>query len=98
MSMAAQMKSETCDAGVKQNKAACPVCGATEFDPCGADGKAAEPLGRQPKPVTVLLYGEPQDVQFWKRELARRAEFKDDRVQQSQFGHGFVIYPRAVND
>ena len=55
-------------------------------------------FGRQPKPVTVLFSGEPQDVEFWKRELARRAEFKGDAVQQSQFGHGFVIYPRAVND
>jgi len=57
-----------------------------------------EPFGRQPKPVAVLLYGEAADVEYWKRELARRAEFKDDLVQQSQFGHGFVIYPRAVND
>lgn len=56
------------------------------------------PFGRQPKPVTVLFYGEPIDVEFWKRELARRAEFKDDKVQQSQFGHGFVIYLRAVNE
>lgn len=57
-----------------------------------------EPFGRQPKPVTVLFSGEPIDVEFWKRELARRAEFKGDTVQQSGFGHGFVIYPRAVND
>ena len=57
-----------------------------------------EPFGRQPKPVTVLFYGETEDVEFWKRELGRRAEFKDDCVQQSSFGHGFVIYPRAVND
>jgi hypothetical protein len=57
-----------------------------------------EPFGRQPKPVAVNFYGEPQDVEYWKRELGRRAEFKGDTVQQSKFSHGFVIYPRAVND
>ncbi len=57
-----------------------------------------EPFGWQTKPVTVNFYGDPQDVEYWKREFARRAEFKGDAVQQSKFGHGFVIYPRAVND
>jgi hypothetical protein len=60
--------------------------------------KTDEPFGRQPKPVTVLFSGESQDVEFWKRELGRRAEFKGDTVQQAQFSNGFVIYPRAVND
>src|ERR1700761_8457696 len=44
-----------------------------------------EPFGRQPRPVTVNFYGEKEDVEFWKRELARHAEFKGDRVQQSGF-------------
>jgi len=56
-----------------------------------------EPFGRQPKPVTVLLFGEAPDVEFWQRELARRAEFKGDSVQRANPA-GFVIYPRAVND
>ena len=34
-----------------------------------------EPFGRQPKPVTVLFYGETADVEYWKHELGRRAEF-----------------------
>lgn len=57
-----------------------------------------EPFGRQPKPVTVLFYGEPEDVGYWKQYLAGRAEFKGDVVQRAKFSDGFVIYPRAVND
>jgi hypothetical protein len=57
-----------------------------------------EPFGCQPKPVTVLLYGEKIDVEYWQRQLVQRAEFKGDVVRQAKFGYGFVIYPRAVND
>lgn len=61
---------------------------------------STEPFGRQPQKVTVRLDGEPQDVQYWARELARRAEFKGDYVQRNIVGDGsiFVIHPRAVND
>lgn len=56
-----------------------------------------EPFGRQPKPVLVTLSGDLEDVQYWKRELMRRAEFKGDLVQGLGAGM-FKIYPRAVND
>ena len=54
-------------------------------------------FGRQPKPVTVVILGEPEDVDYWKRELSRRAEFKGDLVQSGTRGV-FIIHPRAVND
>lgn len=60
-----------------------------------------EPFGRQPQPVTVRLDGDPRDVEYWARELARRAEFKGDNVQRNVPGDGgtvFIIHPRAVND
>lgn len=54
-------------------------------------------FGRQPKPVSVLITGQNEDVDYWMRELMRRAEFKGDTVQK--FGsQKFMIYPRAVND
>src|SRR5260370_27642821 len=53
-------------------------------------------FGRQPQKVTVKFEGELEDITYWIRELARRAEFKGDLVDQ--FGDRFVIYPRAVND
>jgi hypothetical protein len=60
-----------------------------------------EPFGRQPEPVTVQLAGNPIDVDYWTRELMRRAEFKGDQVLRvnSDAGYaGFRIFPRAVND
>jgi hypothetical protein len=61
-----------------------------------------EPFGRQPLPVTVTVKGEPEDVQYWLRELMRRAECKGDLVQGhpfiDSFEAKFTIYPRAVND
>lgn len=61
-----------------------------------------EPFGRQPQPVTVTVKGEPEDVQYWLRDLMRRAEFKGDMVQPGvfidSFEAQFKIYPRAVND
>lgn len=59
-----------------------------------------KPFGRQPLKVTVRLDGEPEDVQYWARHLARAAEFKGDMVQRNIVGDGsiFVIHPRAVND
>ena len=56
-----------------------------------------EPFGRQPKPLKVTLDGEGPDVDYWMRELMRRAEFKGDMVQQKH-GNIFIIHPRAVND
>ncbi len=56
-----------------------------------------EPFGRQPKPVTVTLSGEPIDVETWLRNLMRRAESAGDQVQRLS-GSSFIIYPRAVND
>lgn len=53
---------------------------------------------RQPEPVRVIIAGtHPDDVQYWKRELMRRAEFKGDSVQDIE-NNAFMIYPRAVND
>lgn len=63
-----------------------------------------EPFGRQPRPVTVTLSGEKEDVEYWRRELKRRAEFKGDMTQDFAPALapgapvGFTIYPRAVND
>lgn len=59
-----------------------------------------EPFGRQPKKVTIRIDGEPEDVAYWTRELARRAEFKGDAVQHIKVGVGtmFAIHPRAIND
>lgn len=56
-----------------------------------------EPFGRQPEPVSVLLGGNPIDVEYWMRELMRRAEFKGDLTQKNHHNE-FIIYPRAVND
>lgn len=58
------------------------------------------PFGRQPKKVTVRLDGEPQDVEFWARHLARAAEYKGDDVQRNIVADSsiFIIHPRAVND
>lgn len=58
-----------------------------------------EPFGRQPKPVTIRIEGDDsRDVEYWLRDLARRAEFKGDYVQRNVVRDGFIIYPRAVND
>ena len=61
-----------------------------------------EPFGRQPLPVTVTIKGEPEDVQYWLRDLMRRAGFKGDLVQGlpfvDSFEAQFKIHPRAVND
>lgn len=60
-----------------------------------------EMFGRQPQSVTVELGGDQRDVDYWSRELARRAEFKGDMVQMVHYGAGrtgFKIFPRAVND
>lgn len=60
-----------------------------------------DPFGRQPQPVTVELCGDQIDVDYWCRELMRRAEFKGDQVQRVHSGAGrtgFKIFPRAVND
>ncbi len=54
-------------------------------------------LGRQPKPITITLNGDREDVAYWKRELAKRAEFKGDMVSHLSDDR-FVIYPRAFND
>ncbi len=54
-------------------------------------------FGRQPQPVSVVLHGAPEDVAYWRRELARRAEFKGDNVELQREDR-FVIHPRAVND
>lgn len=67
-----------------------------------------EPFGRQPKPVTVTIQGEQSDVDYWWRELSRRAGFKGDNVEnfttdytiahKNPITRGFSIFPRAVND
>lgn len=60
-----------------------------------------EPFGRQPQPVTVQLSGDSRDVDYWQRELMRKAEFMGDQAQLISCGAGvtvFKIYPRAVND
>jgi hypothetical protein len=54
-------------------------------------------FGRQPKPVTVTLNGDREDVAYWKIVLAQRAEFKGDSVAHLSDVR-FIIYPRAVND
>lgn len=56
-----------------------------------------EPFGRQPKPVTVTIEGEPEDVCYWYRQLMRRAEFKGD-LAIAYNANSFTIHPRAVND
>ena len=56
-----------------------------------------EPFGRQPKPVTVSLEGEMEDITSWMRALMRRAEAHGDMAQQIN-NNSFKIYPRAVND
>lgn len=57
-----------------------------------------EPFGRQPQIVEVFITGkEPQDIEYWRREFMRRAEFKGDLVEPRGMA-GFIIYPRAVND
>ena len=56
-----------------------------------------EPFGRQPQPVRVTLFGEPEDVSFWLRQLRQRAEFKGDMTTVNQ-PNVFTIHPRAVND
>lgn len=58
------------------------------------------PFRRQPQKVTVRLDGEPQDIDYWAKHLAKAAEFKGDDVQRNIVGDGsiFVIHPRAVND
>jgi hypothetical protein len=66
----------------------------------------SEPFERQPKPVTVVVTGETQDVMYWARELARRGESHGDMVQMGPGYHEsgkpstkeFTIYPRAVNE
>lgn len=70
--------------------------GATKSDVASENS----PFGRQPKRVTVRLDGEPEDVQFWARHLARAAEYKGDYIQRNLVGDGsmFAINPRAVND
>ena len=60
-------------------------------------------FGRQPQPVNVTIEGEPEDVAYWTRELARRSEFKGDMVQRAngislRRTDSFKIFPRAVND
>lgn len=57
-------------------------------------------FGRQPEKVRVRLEGDPRDVEYWARHLARAAEFKGDYVQRNIVGDGsiFDIHPRAVND
>lgn len=63
-----------------------------------------EPFGRQPGPVLVRIDGEREDVDYWLRELMRKAEFKGDQAQlvnniKGVFGNAqFRIHPRAVND
>lgn len=58
---------------------------------------SSDPFGRQPLPVTIRFEGDPRDVDFWLRELLRRAEYKGDTTQR--LGPStFKIYPRAVND
>jgi hypothetical protein len=54
-------------------------------------------FGRQPKPVKVILEGDPIDVTSWMRALMRRAESSGDMAQQIN-DNSFTIYPRAVND
>jgi len=49
-------------------------------------------FGRQPQPVSVVLYGAPEDVEYWRRELARMAVFKGDNVELERKDR-FVIYP-----
>lgn len=57
-----------------------------------------EPFGRQPKPVTVQLFGDKEDTDYWLGVLATRAEFKGDAVIRLLSLPAFVIHPRAVND
>lgn len=61
------------------------------------------PFGRQPKPITITLVGEREDIEYWGRELMRRAEFKGDSVERQKYLEDlneviFKIYPRAIND
>lgn len=58
------------------------------------------PFGRQPQKVTVCIYGDPKDVEFWAGHLSRAAEYKGDDVQRNVVDDRsiFVIHPRAVND
>lgn len=56
-----------------------------------------EPFGRQPKPVTITIRGDDIDVEYWMREIMRRAEHAGDIATKTDDGR-FVIYPRAVND
>lgn len=61
--------------------------------------EADNPFGRQPEPVTVIIQGDPRDVEYWRQHLMRAAEFKGDLVQDASADcRSFAIYPRAVND
>lgn len=63
-------------------------------------------FGRQPQQVAVLISGTDKlDVEYWTRDLMRRAEFKGDIVDRLRdvqhiggYAKQFTIYPRAVND
>lgn len=60
-----------------------------------------EPFGRQPQPVMVEISGDQPDVDYWRRQLMAKAEFKGDLAQIIHTGAGktgFKIFPRAVND
>lgn len=56
-----------------------------------------EPFDRQPKPVKVILTGDPIDVEYWKRIFKMRVDGLGDNTQD-HLNNTFTIYPRAVND
>ena len=55
-----------------------------------------EPFGRQPQPVTVILSGDPRDVDHFITILQNAAE-RDGGLTERRVS-SFKIYPRAVND
>lgn len=59
---------------------------------------ADEPFGRQRKPVTVTLSGEPIDIDYYIRQLRAAIDNPHGDHTVRAAPHKFVIYPRAVND
>jgi hypothetical protein len=61
-----------------------------------------EPFGRQPKPVRVILVGEPADVTTYVTRLRgyiERSSYDVTSILQDGGGLSiFTIHPRAVND
>lgn len=57
-----------------------------------------EPFGRQPMPVTVIMTGNPIDVEYYRNQIISRIEGGSYDVCTVADHNTFTIHPRAVND